>query len=540
MTITNVLYHPTLKSKLTGRVLRDGKVIQYCGIKFGNIPARFARSTHVDNYPPELDCTKYGPVAPQVPAPQAPGAIWALPPEFQKNPEFVIDEFECLNLIVSVPKGAKEGDSLPVLVFIHGGSNKVGSANIPLYDMSLLCAHSVEKSKPVIMVAINYRVSIFGFGVLSDGTGANNGLYDQRLALQWIQKHIRGIGGDPTRVTLLGESAGAFGTDAHLHAKWSDERPELQLFRRAILFSGSLMSSRPRPAAVLNKVTRMYGAELDGEGDPEEELKRADWKEIVGVLDKMREGVWVYTEDGEFLEKPFKPYTFVPKWCDGIMIGHFFDLCGAGPWYPPTALVSAFQSLGAAGEKIIKAYDISGHNVHGGALRFISDGFFIFPTERTIDHWRLKPGKHVHQYLMDQRNPWKPEAHGAHHAIDLLYIFGILGFAYNNEGAVKVGTAFQNDVLNFVTAGKEGLDQELGWDEKNIKAYGRPDGFVGVIPSEQLGERRRVDIMRTVLTELGDEVVANAVGTVLRLADIASDLGPTAARVGGYPLGIEY
>ena len=187
--------------------------------------------------------------------------------------------------------------------------------------MSVLCAHSVQKSKPVIMVAINYRVSVFGFGVLSDGTGANNGLYDQRLALQWIQKHIRGFGGDPTRVTLSGESAGAFGTDAHLHAKGSDERPELQLFRRAILFSGSLMSSRPRPAAVLNKVTRMYGAELDGEGDPEEKLKRADWKDIIGVLDKMREGIWVYTEDGEFLEKPFKPYTSVPKWCDGIMIG---------------------------------------------------------------------------------------------------------------------------------------------------------------------------------------------------------------------------
>ncbi|KAF8428103.1 Alpha/Beta hydrolase protein [Tirmania nivea] len=513
---TSVLSHPTLKSKLTGRVLLDEKVIQYSGIKFGNIPARFARSTLVENYPPELDCTKYGPIAPQISSLQAANAIWALPPEFQKIEALVIDEFECLNLIVSVPKEAKEGNSLPVLVFIHGGSNKVGSANVPLYDMSILCAHSVEKSKPVIMVAINYRVSVFGFGVLSDGTGANNGLYDQRLALQWIQKHIRGFGGDPTRVTLSGESAGAFGTDAHLHAKWSDERPELQLFRRAILFSGSLMSSRPRPAAVLNKVTRMYGAELGGEEDPEEKLKRADWKEIVGVLDKMQEGIWVYTEDGEFLEKPFKPYTFVPKWCDGIMIGDcdYESLIFAEQVLAtsPTALVSAFKTLGTTGEKIIKAYDISGHNVHAGALRFISDGFFIFPTERTVDHWRLNRGKHVHRYLMDQRNPWKPEAHGAHHAIDLLYLFGILSFAYNNEGGVKVGRAFQNDILKFVTAEKEELDQELGWDEKNIRAYGGPDGFVGVISSEQLGERRRVDLMRTVLTELGDEVVAKAVG----------------------------
>ena len=113
---------------------------------------------------------------------------------------------------------------------------------------------------------------------------------------------------------------------------------------------------------------------------------------------------------------------------------------------------------------------------------------------------------------MDQRNPWKPEAHGSHHAIDLLYLFGVLGFAYNNEGGVRVGKAFQSDVLNFVTAEKEELDQELGWDKEHIRAYGAPDGFVGMITLEQLGERRRVDIMRTVLTELGDEVVAKAVG----------------------------
>ena len=148
---TNVLSHPTLKSKLAGRVLFDGTVIQYCGIKFGNIPARFARSTHVDSYPSELDCTNYGPITPQVPSPQAPSAIWALPPEFQKGPEFVVDEFECLNLIVSVPRGAKEGDLLPVFVFIHGGSNKVGSASIPLYGMIQPIWEQAPKAKPFFL-----------------------------------------------------------------------------------------------------------------------------------------------------------------------------------------------------------------------------------------------------------------------------------------------------------------------------------------------------------------------------------------------------
>jgi len=113
---------------------------------------------------------------------------------------------------------------------------------------------------------------------------------------------------------------------------------------------------------------------------------------------------------------------------------------------------------------------------------------------------------------MDQRNPWQPEAQGAHHALDLLYLFGVLEFAYNNEGAVKVGKAFQSDFINFVTAEKEELDQELGWDGDQIKTYGGPDGSVGVTPSEKLGERRRIHIMGTVLKDLGDEAVAKAAG----------------------------
>lgn len=187
--------------------------------------------------------------------------------------------------------------------------------------MSLLCARSISLGKPVIMVSINYRLSIFGFGALSDGTGANNGLFDQRLALQWVKKHIRGFGGDPSRVTVAGESAGSFGLDAHLQAKGSDTSPELQIFQQAILMSGTIMSLRPRPLAVVHKVTRNYGDALPGEGDPEEKLKKAGWMEIIGMLMQRGEGMWMYVEDGDFFDKQFVPYNFVPGWCEGILIG---------------------------------------------------------------------------------------------------------------------------------------------------------------------------------------------------------------------------
>lgn len=187
--------------------------------------------------------------------------------------------------------------------------------------MTNLCSRSIAKSQPVVMVSINYRLSIFGFGTLSDGAKANNGLFDQRLGLQWIQQHIAGFGGDPKRVTVSGQSAGSFGLDCHLQAKGSDNDPKLQLFRRAVLMSGTVGSNRPRSLATVIKMTQMYGDALDGEGDAEAKLKRASVSELIELVKIKGQGVWPYVEDGDFFEKPFKLYESVPEWCEGILIG---------------------------------------------------------------------------------------------------------------------------------------------------------------------------------------------------------------------------
>lgn len=79
-----------------------------------------------------------------------------------------------------------------------------------------------------------------------------------------------------------------------------------------------------------------------------------------------------------------------------------------------------------------------------------------------------------------------------------------------NTEADKVATAVQNDFLNFVTAEEREIDRKLGWDSAHLKAYGGPDGFVGVLSREQLRERRRTDIMDGLLKELGDEFIGKA------------------------------
>ncbi|KAI1610995.1 carboxylesterase family protein-like protein [Exophiala viscosa] len=120
---------------------------------------------------------------------------------------------DCLFLDVKVPRATWDGrdtqvKGVPVMVWIFGGGYTAGSKEAFGSGAGLL-ARSAE---PIIYVALNYRLGIYGFlaGPKYTGHGgtANLGLLDQRFALQWIQKHISAFGGDPDRVTVIGESAG--------------------------------------------------------------------------------------------------------------------------------------------------------------------------------------------------------------------------------------------------------------------------------------------------------------------------------------------
>src|SRR5262249_8318555 len=106
---------------------------------------------------------------------------------------------------------ASPSQSLPVMVWIHGGSNLNGAGSQPEFDGSHLAG------KGVVVVTINYRLDVFGFLAhpeLTKESGTNSSgnyaLLDQIAALKWVQRNIRAFGGDPDRVTLFGESAGAF------------------------------------------------------------------------------------------------------------------------------------------------------------------------------------------------------------------------------------------------------------------------------------------------------------------------------------------
>lgn len=142
---------------------------------------------------------------------------------------------DCLYLNVYVPKSAKANAKkpLPVLVFIHGGSFKVFSADPGLFGPDYLM-----DTEEVIVVTIQYRLGVFGFLASGDKSSMGNfGLKDQQMALQWIYKNIRHFGGDPKKITLSGQSSGAASVQYQMVSRGSNG-----LFQKAILMSGSMFS----------------------------------------------------------------------------------------------------------------------------------------------------------------------------------------------------------------------------------------------------------------------------------------------------------
>ena len=145
---------------------------------------------------------------------------------------------DCLALNVIRPAGY-EGQSLPVAVWIHGGGLQMGGTPDKRYNLTFIVQNSVEIGKPIIGVSIAYRLAAWGFlsSLQVTGSGQTNlGLRDQRLALHWIQENIAAFGGDPTKVTIWGESSGATSVGCHLVAYGGRDD---KIFRAGIMESGN-------------------------------------------------------------------------------------------------------------------------------------------------------------------------------------------------------------------------------------------------------------------------------------------------------------
>ncbi|OTA90440.1 hypothetical protein M434DRAFT_33595 [Hypoxylon sp. CO27-5] len=243
------------------------KVAQFLGIPFAEAPVGSKRWLPPVPKSPinHIDATQFGP---------SPYQWFEGPPSIYNSdvPEFRINDpmsEDCLSLCIWVPaKAARDpsGTKLPVIVWITGGAFLVGGSTVPYQNPTPW----VESSQRHIVVSINYRLTIFGF---PNAAGLapherNLGLLDQRLGLEWVHKHIASFGGDPSRMTHFGQSAGARSVDLH-----SFQYPDKPLVRNQIMNSGSALPHLPMVDPE-NKFFSFVGSSLGFKGgSPAAELE---------------------------------------------------------------------------------------------------------------------------------------------------------------------------------------------------------------------------------------------------------------------------
>jgi para-nitrobenzyl esterase len=206
----------TTAGEVEGR--HEQGVVAFKGVPYAAPPfgaRRFLPPARPEPWDGARPAATFGPTAPKPPY---------APPLDRILAEPSIAGEDCLNLNVWTPDPG--GAGLPVLVWVHGGGFTNGSSAVPHY------AGDAFARDGVVCVTINYRLGVDGF-LLLDGAPPNRGMLDQVAALEWVQENIAAFGGDPSRVTVAGESAGGMSVSTLLAMPRAEG-----LFRRAVAQSG--------------------------------------------------------------------------------------------------------------------------------------------------------------------------------------------------------------------------------------------------------------------------------------------------------------
>ncbi|KAH7198538.1 Alpha/Beta hydrolase protein [Fusarium flagelliforme] len=252
----------------------SSNVAQFLGIPYGE-QLRWSPAIPKGKFG-KLNATSFGPNCPQ----SEPAATGPWAPEFLIKPNSTSEN--CLFLNVWAPSHAlcPETEPLPVIVWIHGGGFVEGGGGIA-YQIP---KKWVERSQKHIVVSINYRLGVFGFpNAPSLGPKQQNlGLLDQRLAMQWVNDNISRFGGDPKRIILWGQSAGAMSVAFYQYAY-----PKTPIAAGYIENSGSAflgLRNRDDTNSNFTSLARSFGCRRDYV----ECLRRVPWKDVQRHVDEAK------------------------------------------------------------------------------------------------------------------------------------------------------------------------------------------------------------------------------------------------------------
>ncbi|MFF8814826.1 carboxylesterase/lipase family protein [Streptomyces pactum] len=430
---------PTSHGTVRGRQ-RHG-VTAFLGIRYAAPP--FGPRRMRPPQPPEpwtgvRDALEYGPSAPQ------PGYR---PPISDLLPDARPWGEDCLCLNVWTPGPGRTGGSLPVMVWIHGGAFRNGAGSLPLYDGTRLAADGT------VCVTLNYRLGAEGFALPADGT-ANLGLLDMIAALEWVRENIAAFGGDPDRVTVFGESAGAMSAVTLMAVERA--RP---LFRRVIAQSGA--GHHTHPADVARRLTERLAAlagtrpTLEGlAATPPERLITANTalaQELAGSHDRDR---WGEAAGGTLTLLPVVDgTTLTARPADALAAGHAtgtdlllgtnsdefrFFLVPVGREHRVTeaAVRALLASYGLAPDPALAAYRAARPGATPADLlsAVVTDHAYRIPALRLAEA-RAAHGADTYLYEFAWPSPAFDGRLGACHTLEIPFVFGTLGTALTGPDA---------------------------------------------------------------------------------------------------------
>jgi para-nitrobenzyl esterase len=419
----------------------------YKGIPFAATTAgknRWAEPQPVEHWTGIKDCSVWGDQVVQDVNMNPVGAFWG--DEFYFDPSFAPKASESgLNLNVYTP-AVKPSDKLPVLVYIHGGGNNHGHAS----EMEFYASKLAKKG--IIVVTVQYRVSLFGFLALDElskesphGVSGNYAILDLVKALAWVKTNIAAFGGDPTSVTISGQSAGAFNVTALLRTPLAKG-----LFKRAIIQSGfnGLLTDKKAPvyyplkdqeAACKQAITAAFGKEMslaDLRAIPAEDFmtrKTPDGKQSVydAITNAALAHGFGYTLDGYVFTEQSVDLTREGA-LDGIdlIIGGASDeftslFGGEDKTMAPDAFASTMKA--AYGDGYDQAYkpasDIDAYRLFLRSMSDLALQKFILSAEYVKAHDKAN----AYVYYFNHTPPGRDHMfYGSYHSSELWYFFDSL------------------------------------------------------------------------------------------------------------------
>lgn len=401
-----------------------------------------------------IDATTFGPACSQF---EGEGdSVWLTDaPEFVITPRNHSGE-DCLSVNVWAPwQGAKEGnctekayetqEKLPVLAWIHGGSFQTGGANVPYQDPS----RWVQRSGKHIVVGIQYRLGIFGqpnaAGLVEDEQ--NLGLLDQRLALEWIRDNIANFGGDPERITLWGQSAGAISVDNYNFAY-----PDDPIVSALIMHSGtsflSLTSVDPDHTNFTSVATSLGCGNLNATAEVDC-LRDVPSSKIISFL-KAR------ADNGTT-----PALTFNPIIDNRTRFSNYTARALAGNYTRKPAIIGTTVDEGGVFLPYNKTYGPNQEQADAFTI-----GYFLCPVVQTT-HDRFATNTTTFRYLygLNATNIAPQWWEGAYHQADMPLVFGTHSIARGNSTPLEfaVSEAMQDYWLAFAENPVKGLP-DAGWE----------------------------------------------------------------------------